>query len=106
MSRAPEVTVLDANPMVASDPTKNTRLRMSPELKTWLDFAQQARSRGEYSASLEYLQATSGLHPDHLQVKMEIAADLRELGRLDEAEAALREVIERKPQHCGALMAL
>jgi tetratricopeptide (TPR) repeat protein len=69
-------------------------------------FAQIARRRGDRAASLAKFEAAAAANPNHLGVKLEAAADLRELGRLDDAEALLRGVLELQPQQVDALVGL
>jgi tetratricopeptide (TPR) repeat protein len=68
--------------------------------------AQIARRRGDRAASLAMFEAAAAANPDHPGIKAELAADLRELGRLDEAEALLREVIGLQPRRFDALIGL
>lgn len=64
------------------------------------------RQRGDRVASLAMFKAAAAASPDHHGVNAELASDLRELGRLDEAEVLLRQVVERQPQHVDALVGL
>ena len=68
--------------------------------------AQIARRRSDRGTSLAMFQAAATANPDHAGVKAELASDLRELGRLDEAEAVLRGVLERQPRHVDSLVGL
>jgi tetratricopeptide (TPR) repeat protein len=79
---------------------------MYAETQTSLDLARQARSRGDRTASLEHFRAAVTTNPAEISLKVEVASDLRALGRLDEAEAELQKIIEQKPQHVGALIEL
>ena len=65
---------------------------------------QIARHRGDREKSLASYEAAAAAAPRHVQYKLDAVADLRELGRLDEAETVLREVLEVEPQHAGALI--
>jgi tetratricopeptide (TPR) repeat protein len=76
---------------------------MDAEARRKLDLARQARKRGDHTASFEYLQAAIAIDPDQISLKVEAASDLLEVGRLDEAEAALQELLKRSPQHFVAL---
>ena len=51
-------------------------------------------------------EAAAVSNPNHLGVKVQAAADLRELGRLDEAEVLLREVLNREDTNFDALVGL
>jgi tetratricopeptide (TPR) repeat protein len=79
---------------------------MDAESQTALDLARKARSRGDRTASLEHFRAALAATPGQIAFKLEIASDLRELGRLDEAEAVLQEILRQTPQHFGALVGL
>jgi tetratricopeptide (TPR) repeat protein len=79
---------------------------MDAEARKKLDLARQARKRGDHHASFEYLQAAIAIDPDQISLKVEAASDLLEVGRLDEAEAALHELLKRSPQHFVALTVL
>jgi tetratricopeptide (TPR) repeat protein len=65
-----------------------------------------ARRRGDRAASLRYFEAAAAVDPKHLQTRVDIATDLRELGRFDEAEAALLKILKQAPEDFGALVAL
>uniref|UniRef100_UPI00191EDBF7 tetratricopeptide repeat protein n=1 Tax=Microvirga soli TaxID=1854496 RepID=UPI00191EDBF7 len=75
---------------------------MRGEPRTLMDLSRQARSRGDRTASLCHLRAALAADPNQISFKIEVAADLRELGRLDEAEAVLQEILKQAPQHAGA----
>jgi tetratricopeptide (TPR) repeat protein len=63
-----------------------------------------ARRRGDRAASLAAFEAAAAAAPKHAGVKIEAAADLQALGRLDEAEFLCRQVLEGEPAHFGALV--
>jgi len=65
-----------------------------------------ARQRGDRAASLALFQAAAAADPGFTWARMEVAADLRELGRLDEAEAVCRGVLAARPNDAEALVAL
>src|SRR5215213_2827673 len=75
---------------------------MCAEPQTSLDLARHARSRGDRTTSLDYFRAALVTDPALILLKIEIATDLRELGRLDEAETVLQEILKQAPQHAGA----
>ncbi|MBM6582737.1 tetratricopeptide repeat protein, partial [Microvirga sp. BT689] len=79
---------------------------MHAEAQRLLDLARQVRRSGDRVTSLQYFQDALALAPDQNLLKVEAATDLRELGRLDEAEAAYQEVLQGKPHHFGALFGL
>jgi tetratricopeptide (TPR) repeat protein len=79
---------------------------MSVEAKTLLNLAQQARKRGDHLTSLEHLRSALAINSGQISINLEMAWTLRELGRLDEAEAAFQEVLKQKPAHVAALAGL
>ena len=56
-----------------------------------------ARRRGGRKTAVAYFEAAHEADPLHVGAALELAADLRELSRLDEAEAVCRTMIERRP---------
>ncbi len=68
--------------------------------------ARIARGRGDRAASLALFQAAAAAAPQRPSMKLQAASDLRELGRLEEAEAVLRAVLADQPQHVETLVAL
>ncbi|MGF9759466.1 tetratricopeptide repeat protein, partial [Microvirga sp. 0TCS3.31] len=73
---------------------------------TLAELGRVARKRGDRSTSLKYFQAAAVAAPKNVPVRLSIAEDLRELGQLDEAEAALQEIIVQAPQYFSALLEL
>jgi tetratricopeptide (TPR) repeat protein len=65
-----------------------------------------ARGRGDREASLARLRVVAQAGPGHIHAAVEIAADLRALGRLDEAEAVCRELVNAHPDSADAYLAL
>jgi tetratricopeptide (TPR) repeat protein len=53
----------------------------------WRDLGRIARRRGDRQAALAHFQAGASLKPDDAWMLLELAAELSEFGRLDEAEA-------------------
>jgi tetratricopeptide (TPR) repeat protein len=76
------------------------------QFDTLVSLGHSARRRGDRAASLAHFEAASAVDPAQVGVKLERANDLRELGRLDEAESLLRTVLEEHPQHVGAVVGL
>jgi tetratricopeptide (TPR) repeat protein len=68
--------------------------------------AHVARRRGDHETSLRMLQAAWQADPTNNAVKLELANDLRALNRLEEAERALRAILDGAPDHVGALTGL
>ena len=58
-----------------------------------------ARRRGDRAAALAAFEAAAAADPANVGMKVAAASELRELGRLDEAEALLRQALAIKPQH-------
>ncbi len=56
-----------------------------------------ARQRGERAAALEHFRAAAALDPHNLWTLLDIAAELRELGRNVDADAVYRDVVAKKP---------
>ena len=75
-------------------------------VESLVGLAQIARRKGDRLASLAAFEAASAANPDHHGIKAELAADLRELSRIDEAEAVLRQVLESEPKHVESLVEL
>ena len=67
-----------------------------------------ARRRGEFRAALDWFEqaAAAGQDPGKRAATLQAADMLRELGRLDEADAACRAALERHPGHAPALLGL
>jgi tetratricopeptide (TPR) repeat protein len=68
--------------------------------------ARCARKRGDHAASFACLEAAAAANPTHAGLRLECAADLRALRRLDEAEAIYRAVIEIDPRNVPARLGL
>ncbi|WP_376094430.1 tetratricopeptide repeat protein [Roseomonas sp. CCTCC AB2023176] len=68
--------------------------------------ARLARDGGRDADALDLFQQASRARPDSLDIRLEVAAQLTRLECRDEAEAAYREIVERAPDHLGALLAL
>jgi tetratricopeptide (TPR) repeat protein len=79
---------------------------MYAENQAHLDLAQQARSRGDRTTSLKHFRTALANSPEQVSLKLEIALDLRELGRLDETEAVLQEVLKQAPHNVSAYIGL
>jgi predicted Zn-dependent protease len=64
---------------------------------------QLLRRRGDRTGSLAQFQAAAAANPDDVGMQIEIATDLRELGRFDDAEVVLRAALQSNPQHFRAV---
>lgn len=71
-----------------------------------IGLAQIARRRGDHLRALEHFRAVLAIEPDHLWSIQDVATELLELGRLDEAEAAAREALARDPAFAPARFGL
>jgi lipopolysaccharide biosynthesis glycosyltransferase/lipopolysaccharide biosynthesis regulator YciM len=65
-----------------------------------------AKQREEWPAALAQFEAVAGLQPENQSIQLEIAHTLREMDRLEEAEAHCQRLLERVPNHIGALVLL
>jgi lipopolysaccharide biosynthesis glycosyltransferase/thioredoxin-like negative regulator of GroEL len=65
-----------------------------------------AKGRGEWPAALAQFEAAAALLPENPNIQWEVAHTLREMDRLDEAEAHCRRLLEGVPTHIGALILL
>jgi tetratricopeptide (TPR) repeat protein len=65
-----------------------------------------ARQRGDRAASLALFQAAAAADPSFTWARIEMAGDLRELGRLDEAEAVCLEILAEQPNYAESHLAL
>jgi tetratricopeptide (TPR) repeat protein len=64
------------------------------------------RRQGDRAAALAAFEAAVAGNSSHAGLKAEMAGELRQLGRLDEAETVLLGVLERQPQQVDALVGL
>ncbi len=65
-----------------------------------------ARRRGDRQAALGHFQAAWDANPAQVQPGLEAAAELCQLGRVDDAEALYQAVLARSPGQPGALLGL
>jgi tetratricopeptide (TPR) repeat protein len=65
-----------------------------------------ARQQGDLAGALRLLEAASLAAPQKLNILVELANTLREMSRLDEAEAIYIQVLDGTPQHFGGLVGL
>ncbi|MCI4683907.1 tetratricopeptide repeat protein [Rhodoblastus acidophilus] len=64
----------------------------------WHGLGVIARRRGDREGALAHFRAAADADPNHLGVRQDIANELRELGRLDEAEAVCRKIVAKNPR--------
>jgi tetratricopeptide (TPR) repeat protein len=83
--------------LIARDPNNTSPLIGLGHLK---------RRQGDRLASLAAFEAAAEIYPDHNGVQLEIANDLRELGRLGDAEAILQRLIAKDPNNNSPLIGL
>lgn len=82
-------------------------IERAPEsYKALLGLGYLARDRDDRAAALAFFQAACAAHPKKTRPKLEAAAALRRLSRLDEAEALYRSVLENRPGDAKALAGL
>lgn len=68
--------------------------------------AAQARAAGDIERAAALLTEASHLRPDRMPVWRDLARDLRQLGRLDESDTALRRILAADPRRLSALTGL
>jgi tetratricopeptide (TPR) repeat protein len=72
--------------------TLQALLETQPEsVPAWIGLGHLARVRGESNLALEHYQKAIAIKPDHPTLPIEIATELRGLGRLDEAKRYLQQ---------------
>jgi tetratricopeptide (TPR) repeat protein len=71
-----------------------------------LSLGELARQRGDALAALGYFEAAAAAAPERPRPRLEMALELRTLGRLDEAEAVYRELLQQRPDLVRALAGL
>lgn len=83
---------------------------ISPESRLSWDalskLAKDARLEGDHESALTFFRQAFELHPLHPALPVEIAVELRELGRLEESRAILAELLERQPGSLSARIAM
>jgi predicted Zn-dependent protease len=80
------------------------RARAAGSRDPWIDFAELAarvRNAGA-EAAIPMLAAFAASHPDASRVRMMLARKLFDIGRADEALAALDDLLAANPEHDGA----
>jgi tetratricopeptide (TPR) repeat protein len=65
-----------------------------------------ARHRSDFDLALAHFRAASAADPSNIRVQVEIANTLRELMRLDEAEAACEQALSQSPNDVWILLCL
>jgi tetratricopeptide (TPR) repeat protein len=65
-----------------------------------------ARARGDRTAALSAFEAASKAEPKQIGLKVAAATELRQLGRLEEAEVMLRQALTIEPQHLPSLLGI
>jgi tetratricopeptide (TPR) repeat protein len=85
------------------EPISNDR---ASRFQALVALGQLKRRRGDRAASLAALEAAAAIDQNNIAIQLEIADDLRELSRLDEAEAILQRVVAEDPANAQPLIAL
>ena len=70
--------------------------------KEEMALARAARERRDRVVALEHFRAAAALEPNDIWAICEIGHELRELGRLDEAEGHYRKIVAERPHIVGA----
>jgi tetratricopeptide (TPR) repeat protein len=68
--------------------------------------AQAAQTRGDHEAALELFRQAAALAPDHAWRLLEVGAELRELGRFEEAQTVYLDAVARNPHLANAFRGL
>jgi tetratricopeptide (TPR) repeat protein len=74
--------------------------------RDWLECAQQLVLRGRIDITTELLAAARSSHPRSVDIAFALAGLDRRAGRVAEAEALLREIVEMQPNHAAAALTL
>ena len=78
----------------------------SHNLVAYTRLAHVKRDQRDQIGSLATLEAATKIAPQNPRLQLEIATDLRELNRLDEAEAVLSTLLKQYPENVDALIGL
>ena len=78
---------------------KPSDLIPTQDIDALVKLAHVARREGDRAAALAAFEAAAAANPTRVGLKAEVASELRKLGRLDEAEALLRQALAIDPQH-------
>ena len=81
-------------------------LMPSQDVESPVEFTQATQQQGDRRAALTAFEAAAAAHPARVGLKAEAATELRELGRLDEAEVLLRQAPALEPKHIPSLVGL
>ena len=76
------------------------------DLDALIECGRLQRQRADREAALASFAAAAAAAPRHLGIKLEMVCDLRELDRLDEAEALLRDAFRCDPHNLRGLIEL
>ena len=85
---------------------KPSDLIPTQDIDALVKLAHVARREGDRAAALAAFEAAAAANPTRVGLKAEVATELRALGRLDEAEALLRQVLAIDPLHVASLAEL
>jgi len=99
--------LLDAGRIAAADSVMRSVLRQEPRcFAALVGLSKAARARGDTLSALTYATRAALREPEERGVQLDCAADLRTLGRREQAAAILHGVLESEPRHVAALMTL
>ena len=85
---------------------KPSDLIPTQDIDALVKLAHVARREGDRAAALAAFEAAATANPTRVGLKAEVATELRALGRLDEAEALLRQALAIDPLHVASLAEL
>ncbi len=105
LEQAADLAALDRTAEAQAEYT--AALALAPMLAAGhLGLGRCARARGDLAAALTHHRDAGQADPANIWGRLEAAADLRELGRLDEAEAEYQTVLAEHPGQVAALLGL
>jgi tetratricopeptide (TPR) repeat protein len=91
----------------SAEATVNGVLENDPDsFEAHVGLAHINRQQGDRQSSLSEFEIAARLNPNHPGVRLEIANDLRELDKLDSAEAIVSQVLEQDPDNFEAHVGL
>ena len=82
------------------------RVQKDPASIAFAQLAEECRRAGDYQEAVDICRAGLEIHPSYLSARVTLGRSLVELGRLDEAQAALSRVIASAPENLAAIRGL
>jgi tetratricopeptide (TPR) repeat protein len=71
----------------------------------WRGLGLVARERGDHAEALEHFRKAAALDPTQIWTVQDVAAELQQLGRTEEAEPLLKSLVDSRPNSADALLA-